>query len=68
MELLSIARETGAPLSLKEIGFREEDLDRAADLALERQYPNPAPITLSAVRGLLEAAFRGDGDYITNKS
>lgn len=67
-EILLIAKEIGAPLSLKEIGLREEDLDRAAEIALERQYPNPAPVTLSGIRDLLEAAFRGDGDYVTNRS
>jgi maleylacetate reductase len=64
-EILSIARTIDAPLSLREIGMREEDLDRAAPLALERQYPNPAPVTLEGIRVLLDAAFRGDGNYVT---
>lgn len=64
-EILSIARAIDAPLSLREIGMLEEDLARAASLALERQYPNPAPVTLEGIRVLLEAAFYGDGDYVT---
>jgi maleylacetate reductase len=64
-EILAIARAVSAPLSLREIGMREDDLDRAASLALERQYPNPAPVTLEGVRVLLDAAFIGDGDYVT---
>ncbi len=64
-EILAIARSISAPLSLREIGVREDDLDRAASLALERQYPNPAPVTLEGVRVLLDAAFIGDGDYVT---
>ena len=64
-ELLSIAQTIGAPLSLREIGFLESDLSRAAELALERQYPNPAPVTLDRISILLDAAFSGDHDYIT---
>jgi maleylacetate reductase len=64
-EILAIARTISAPLSLREIGMLEADLDRAASLALERQYPNPAPVTLEKIRVLLDAAFAGDGDYVT---
>jgi alcohol dehydrogenase class IV len=64
-EILSLARTIGAPLSLREIGMKESDLARAAELAVERQYPNPAPVTVEGIRVLLDAAFRGDGDYVT---
>ena len=66
IEILSIATGIGAPLSLAEIGMREADLDSAADLAVERPYPNPAAITRNGIRVLLDAAFRGDGSYVTN--
>jgi alcohol dehydrogenase class IV len=65
-EILSLARTIGAPLSLREIGMKESDLARAAELAVERQYPNPAPVTVEGIRVLLDAAFRGDGDYVTS--
>lgn len=64
-ELLSLARTISAPLSLREIGFREADLPRAVDLALEKQYPNPAPVTRERIYVLLDAAFRGDAEYVT---
>jgi len=64
-ELLSLARTIGAPLSLQEIGFRADDLPRAVDLALEKQYPNPAPVTPERISVLLDAAYRGDSDYVT---
>jgi alcohol dehydrogenase class IV len=64
-ELLSLARTTGAPLTLQELGMKESDLDRSADLAVERPYPNPAPVTRERIRVLLDAAFRGDGEYVT---
>jgi maleylacetate reductase len=65
IELLSLARNIDAPRTLDELGMQESDLDRAADLAVERQYPNPAPITRDGIRVLLDAAFRGDGEYVT---
>jgi alcohol dehydrogenase class IV len=64
-ELLSMARTIDAPVSLSELGMREEDLDKAASLALERQYPNPAPVTLEGIRVLLDAAYLGDAEYVT---
>ena len=58
-----LAATIGAPLSLNEIGFREEDIERAAELAVEKQYPNPRAVTIDGVRELLAAAFRGDAGY-----
>jgi alcohol dehydrogenase class IV len=63
-ELLSIAQTIDAPLSLQAIGMRESDLTRAAKLAVERPYPNPAPITVEALSALLDAAFHGDSEYV----
>jgi maleylacetate reductase len=66
IELLKLSRSIDAPLSLAEIGMLESDLDRAAELATERAYPNPRPVTRDAIRVLLDAAFRGDGAYVTD--
>jgi len=63
-ELLSIAKTIEAPLSLREIGMRESDLDKAADLAVEREYPNPRPVTREGIMELLRAAHAGDEGYI----
>jgi maleylacetate reductase len=65
-ELLSISRTIGAPLSLREIGMREDALERAASLALERPYPNPAPLAKDSIGVLLQAAYAGDGGYVTD--
>jgi maleylacetate reductase len=64
-ELLALAQTIDAPLSLRELGMREEDIDKAVSLAGERQYPNPAPLTVDRLRALLDAAWRGDADYVT---
>lgn len=44
--------------------MREDDIDSAAGLAVERQYPNPRPVTKEGVRELLNAAYRGDAGYV----
>ena len=57
--IFALAKELGAPTSLRELGMREADLDQAAELATRSPYPNPAPVTRSGVRQLLAAAFIG---------
>lgn len=54
-----LAKSLNAPTSLMELGFRESDLDRAADLAVQNPYFNPAPVTREGVRELLGRAFLG---------
>jgi maleylacetate reductase len=50
----------GGPTSLRDLGLAEADLDRAASLATERPYPNPAPLTRDGIRELLQHAWAGD--------
>lgn len=50
----------GAPQALRSLGIREADLDRAADLATQKPYPNPQPVTRADIRALLQAAWAGD--------
>jgi alcohol dehydrogenase class IV len=64
-ELLELARRIDVPSSLSDIGMKESDIDAAADLAVERQYPNPRPVTRDGVRDLLAAAYSGDASYVT---
>lgn len=54
------AKSLGAPLALKDFGLQESDLDRAADLATTRPYPNPQPVTREDILDLLQAAWAGD--------
>ncbi|HYW75629.1 MAG TPA: maleylacetate reductase [Gammaproteobacteria bacterium] len=56
----SLAGAVGAPRSLDELGMRGEDLDRAAALAAQDSYGNPAPVTQAGVKRLLERAFTGE--------
>jgi alcohol dehydrogenase class IV len=58
--LQALAARHGAPTSLQSIGMPAEGLDRAADLAVTNQYPNPRPLQRAALRALLQRAFDGD--------
>jgi maleylacetate reductase len=54
-----LAQANGAPVALKDIGMKAEDLDKACDIAMSNQYPNPRPLERGAIRGLLQQAFEG---------
>src|SRR5215471_1453172 len=57
--LYALARALGAPLALKNIGMRESDLDRAAEIATQSPYYNPRPVEYGAIRKLLDDAYHG---------
>jgi len=57
--LFDLAKSLGAPTSLKALGMPEDGLDKAADLAVAKPYPNPAPLTRESIRALLHDAFEG---------
>ena len=48
------------PLALEEIGMKKENLDEAAELAVNNPYYNPRPIESKAIRSLLEYACIGE--------
>lgn len=54
-----LARHSGAPLALRDLGLPASALDRACDLALQNQYPNPRPLEREALRTLLQHAWEG---------
>jgi maleylacetate reductase len=57
--VFDVARDNGAPVALRTIGMREEDLDLACELALASPYPNPRPLERSGIRQLLQDAYEG---------
>ncbi|AOG09269.1 maleylacetate reductase [Agrobacterium sp. RAC06] len=57
--LWDFAKSIGAPLSLKDFGLTEADLDRATNIATENPYWNPRPIDRSSIRTLLQKAWEG---------
>ena len=58
--LYDFGKSLGAPLALKSLGVTEADLDHAADLAVQKPYPNPQPVTREDIRALLQSAWAGD--------
>ena len=57
--LFDLARDNGAPTSLRELGLAVHDLDRAADIAAANPYWNPRPVERDAIRALLDDAWHG---------
>ena len=58
--VFDLAKNNGAPVALRDIGMKEADLDRACDMAMQNQYPNPRPLERQAIRQLLQQAFDGE--------
>ena len=54
-----LAKAHGAPVALKDIGMKAQDLDKACEIAMSNQYPNPRPLERVAIRQLLQDAFEG---------
>jgi maleylacetate reductase len=54
-----LAKANGAPVALKDIGLKQPDVDKACDIAMQNQYPNPRPLQRGAIRQLLQDAFEG---------
>lgn len=64
MAIYNFATAMKAPLALRDIGMKEADLDRAADLATQNPYWNPRPVERASVRALLQAAWAGDAPAV----
>jgi alcohol dehydrogenase class IV len=57
--LFDLAERLDAKMALKDIGMKEQDLDKAAEVATTNPYYNPRPVTEEGVRELLDDAFHG---------
>jgi maleylacetate reductase len=57
--VFDLAKDNGAPVALRGIGMKQADVDRACEIALQNQYPNPRPLERGAIRQLLQDAFDG---------
>jgi maleylacetate reductase len=54
-----LAKNNGAPTALRDVGMKATDLDRACEIALQNQYPNPRPLEPVAIRRLFQHAWEG---------
>lgn len=57
--LWHFAESVGAPLRLADLGLKETDLDRAAEIATKNPYANPRPVSRDCIRQLLQQAYDG---------
>lgn len=57
--LFDLATSLGATMALRDIGMKEAELDRAAELATQSPYWNPRPIERNGIRKLLDDAYFG---------
>jgi maleylacetate reductase len=58
--LYDLAKRIGAPTALKNIGMKEENLNEAISLVLEKApFDNPRPVDETGVRAILEGAYAG---------
>ncbi|SJL03350.1 related to Maleylacetate reductase [Armillaria ostoyae] len=57
--IFDLSKSLGAPSTLKELGMKEEDLEKAADIASKSPYPNPAPLEKEKMLLLLKNAYAG---------
>ncbi len=57
--LAALRQRLGVTATLRDLGLGPAELDRAADEAVARAYPNPRPVTREGVRAILEAAASG---------
>lgn len=61
--LYHLAKDNGAPVALRDIGMKQEDIARVAQVAVQNPYWNPRPVNAEAegaLRELLQRAWAGD--------
>lgn len=60
--LYRLAKDNGAPVALRDIGMKEADIVRVAQVAVQNPYWNPRPVNAEAegpLRALLQRAWEG---------
>lgn len=57
--LFALLNSVATKTTLADLGMREADLDRAAELATQNPYYNPRPVTREGIRALLDDAYFG---------
>jgi alcohol dehydrogenase class IV len=57
--IYDLAAQLGIRMRLADVGMKEQDLERAARIAVEAPYPNPRKVEYEPVLALLRAAYAG---------
>ncbi|MGR8949908.1 MAG: maleylacetate reductase [Gammaproteobacteria bacterium] len=55
--IYDLLHQVSKKTTLADLGIIENDLDRIAQLTVEKEIPNPKPVTAAAVRQILDDAF-----------
>ncbi|PVI05546.1 maleylacetate reductase [Periconia macrospinosa] len=58
--LNTLLAKTNAPRSLKAFGMKEEDIDKAADIAVSNAYWNPRSVERDLIREVIRRAWAGE--------
>lgn len=58
--VFDLVKNAGGPTSLRELGFAESDIPKAAELATAKPYPNPRELAREGIEELLRGAWRGE--------
>ncbi|KAJ4250198.1 hypothetical protein NW762_012013 [Fusarium torreyae] len=56
----ALYRRLGVDLSLQKLGMLEENIDKAADIAVSNPYHNPRPLERDALREVIRRAWKGE--------
>lgn len=59
VRLFSLLKDLKLPTRLADVGMKQDDLERAARMAVEAPYPNPRKVEYAPVLALLTAAYEG---------
>jgi maleylacetate reductase len=54
-----LEKRLGIPMRLADIGMKPDDIERAANVAVQTPYPNPRKVEYQPVLQLLHNAFEG---------
>lgn len=57
--IYQLSKKLPGPMSLKELGMTEVDIEKAAELASLNPYYNPRPVVKDDIRQILDMAFYG---------
>ena len=57
--LWHFAQSLNSPMSLQSLGLQQQDLPKAADIAISNPYWNPRPLTRNGILTLLQDAWAG---------
>ncbi|TGZ79610.1 maleylacetate reductase [Ascodesmis nigricans] len=58
--LNELLEKLGVERSLKAYGLKEEDVERASEIAMEREYPNPRKLVKEEIREVIRRAWAGE--------